>query len=98
MPGGKNVKRYTPEFREQAAKKVVDFSRPVVQVARELDLNETTLGCWVTAYRKKCSGEPLPLDMPDQERLQELARRNRDLEMENAFLKKAAAYFAREHR
>jgi transposase-like protein len=25
-------------------------------------------------------------------------RRNRELEMENAFLKKAAAYFAREHR
>jgi transposase len=36
--------------------------------------------------------------MPDQERIRELERRNRELEMENAFLKKVAAYFAREHR
>jgi transposase len=36
--------------------------------------------------------------MPEAERIQELERRNRELEMENAFLKKAAAYFAREHR
>jgi transposase-like protein len=38
------------------------------------------------------------MDMPDRARLQELERRNRELEMENTFLKKAAAYFAREHR
>jgi transposase-like protein len=30
--------------------------------------------------------------MPDQERIRELERRNREPEMENAFLKKAAAY------
>ena len=50
------------------------------------------------AYRKKLAGQPLPSDMPDEERIRELERRNRELEMENAFLKKAAAYFAREHR
>ena len=36
--------------------------------------------------------------MPDGERVRELERRVRELEMENAFLKKAAAYFAKEHR
>jgi transposase len=36
--------------------------------------------------------------MPDGARLRELERRNRELEMGNAFLKKAAAYYAREHR
>ena len=36
--------------------------------------------------------------MPDDERVRELERRVLELEMENAFLKKAAAYFAREHR
>jgi transposase len=91
-------KRYTPEFKEQAARKVVDNSLPIAQVAREIGVNDTTLGFWVKDYRKKLSSQPLPADMPDAERLRELERRNRELEMENAFLKKAAAYFAREHR
>ena len=96
MPG--KAKRYTPEFKEQAARKVVDNSLPIAQVAREIGVNDTTLGFWVKDYRKKLAGQPLPPDMPDAERMRELERRNRELEMENAFLKKAAAYFAREHR
>ncbi len=96
MPG--KAKRYTPEFKEQAARKVVDNSLSIAQVARELGINDTTLGFWVKAHRKKLDGQPLPPDMPDTERIRELERRNRELEMENAFLKKAAAYFAREHR
>jgi transposase len=91
-------KRYTPEFKEQAARKVVDNSLPIAQVARELDINDTTLGFWVKDYRKKLAGQPLAPDMPDAERIRELERRNRELEAENAFLKKAAAYFAREQR
>jgi len=91
-------KRYTPEFKEQAARKVVDNSLPIAQVARELDINDTTLGFWVKDYRKKLAGQPLPPDMPEGERIRELERRNRELEAENAFLKKAAAYFAREQR
>lgn len=96
MPG--EQKRYTPEFKEQAARRVVDNSLPIAQVARELDINDTTLGFWVKAYRKKLAGQPLPPDMPDQERIRELEHRNRELEAELAFLKKAASYFAREHR
>ena len=72
--------------------------RTIAEVARELNINDTTLGFWVKACRRKLSGQPLPPDMPDDERVRELERRVRELEMENAFLKKAAAYFAREHR
>lgn len=96
MPG--KAKRYAPEFKEQAARKVVDNSLPIAQVARELGVNDTTLGFWVKAYRKELAGQPLREGMPDDERLRELERRNRELEMEVAFLRKAAAYFAKEHR
>jgi transposase len=89
---------YTPEFKVQAVKRVIDNSLPIAQVARELGINDTTLGFWVKDYRKKLGRRPLPAEMPDQERVRELERRNRELEMENAFLKKAAAYFAREQR
>ena len=57
-------------------------------MARELGVNDTTLGFWVKEYRKKLDGQPLPPGMPDQERIRELERRNRELEMELAFLKK----------
>lgn len=98
MPG--KPKHYTPEFKEQAVRKVVDSSSPqtIAKVARELNINDTTLGFWVKAYRRKLAGQPLPSDMPDGERVRELERRVRELESENAFLKKVSAYFAREHR
>jgi transposase len=96
VPG--KSKRYTPEFKEQAAKRVVDNSLPIAQVARELGVNDTTLGFWVKAYRKKLSGQQIPDGVPDNELVRELERRNRELEMEIAFLRKAAAYFAKEQR
>jgi transposase len=91
-------KQYTTEFKEQAAKKVVDNSLPIAQVARELEVNDATLGFWVKAHRKKKSGLPIPDETPDSERIRELERRNRELEMEVTFLRKAAAYFAKEQR
>lgn len=93
-------KKFTPEFKEQAIKMVVDSSPPrtIAEVARELGINDTTLGFWIKAYRRKAASRPLPSGMPDDERVRELERRVRDLETENAFLKKAAAYFAKDHR
>src|SRR5450755_4640380 len=72
-------KRYSPEFKEQAAKKVIDNSLPIAAVAREIGVNDTTLGFWVKAYRKKRTTEELPLDMPDRAQLRELERRSRVL-------------------
>jgi transposase len=89
---------YSAEFREEAAKMVVEGSRVIAQVARELGVSETALGNWVRAYRESHAGDEPPLELSERARLRELERQNRELEMENAFLKKAAAYFAREHR
>ena len=91
-------KTYSPEFREEAARMVVETSRAIADVARELGISETSLGNWVRAYRERHAGEEPPLQVSERARLRELERHNRELEMENTFLKKAAAYFAREHR
>jgi transposase-like protein len=56
-------------------------------VARELGVSGTTLAFWVKAYRQKLARRPLQ-DMSDQERIRVLERRNRELEMENALLKR----------
>lgn len=77
---------------------VVETSRPIAEVGREYGINETTVGNWVRAYREKHGVAEEPLSLPERARLAELERKNRELEMKCAFLSKAAAYFAAEHR
>jgi transposase len=89
---------FSPEFREEAVKLVIETSRPIAAVARELGIGEGTLGNWVAAYRRAHVGEEPPLTISDRERLRQLEREARELRVENEFLKKAAAYFARDHR
>jgi transposase len=77
---------------------VVETSRPIAEVARELGINETSLGNWVRAYREKHAGDEPPLQLSERARLRELEREVRELRMKGDFLSKAAAYFAAEHR
>jgi len=88
-------RKFTPEYREEAVKMVIQSQRPIAEVARELGINDGTLGHWVSKYRDE---HPVTeeLSLPDRAKLKELERENRDLRMQNDFLKKAAAYFAKE--
>ena len=95
---GQNRKRFTPEFREEAVKMVIETSRPIAQVSRELSLYEGTLWNWVNRYRRQHADEEPPLTVDERARLRELERENRELRMEAEFLKKAAAYFAQDPR
>ncbi len=77
---------------------VVEASQTIVHVAKELGVNESSLGNWVREYREKHAGEEPPLQISERARLRELERENHDLKMRVEFLSKAAAYFAAEHR
>jgi transposase len=77
---------------------VLETSRPIADVAREINVSETSLGNWVRDYRKKHASEEPPLELSERARLRELERENRELRMKADFLSKAAAYFAAEHR
>jgi transposase-like protein len=96
LPG--KYKTYTPEFREEAARMVVETSRPIADVARDISVSETSLGNWVRDYRKKHAEDEPPLELSERARLRELEREVRELRMKADFLSKAAAYFAAEHR
>jgi len=88
-------RKFTQEYRDEAVKLVIESSRPTAEVARELGINEGTLGNWVNRYRQD---HPVSqeLSVPERARLRELEREVRDLRMQAEFLKKAAAFFARE--
>jgi transposase-like protein len=52
----------------------------------------------VAAYRREHADDEPALELGERARLREAERLVRELKMENEFLKKAAAYFARDPR
>ncbi|MEZ5977965.1 MAG: transposase [Planctomycetota bacterium] len=98
-------RRYTPEQKADAVRMVSEVGN-IAEVSRTLGIDKSTLRYWVLdaegltdAKRLKKpappSEESRPTETPDQE-LARLRRQVRQLEMERDFLKKAAAFFARE--
>ena len=90
--------RYSPEFKEEAARVVVESNRSIAEVGREIGVNETTLGTWVAKYRREHAEDEPPLTVSERARLRELEREVRELRMKTEFLGKAAAFFAQEYR
>ncbi len=62
---------------------VIEKSRQIAQVAKELGINEGTLENYFTVYRREHAGEEPPLSVTDRARLREVERENRELKMEN---------------
>ncbi|MFI1584522.1 transposase [Embleya sp. NPDC020630] len=93
-------KRYTQQFKDEAVRLVLDGPRPIIQVARELGVNDTTLGNWVAQYRRSVvePGATPRGDEPVTARERELERENRKLREENAFLVKASAFVCPERK
>ncbi len=91
-------RKFSPEFKDEAVKMVIESSRAIAEVAREIQVNEGTLGNWVNKYRVEHADEDPPLSVSDRARLRELEREVRELRMKAEFLGKAAAFFAQEYR
>lgn len=94
----KQRRSFTPEYKEQVARMVVEESRAIPSTAREIGVNEQTLRNWVNAYRIDHAGEEPPLTISERARLRELEKEVRELRLEKEFLGKAAAFFASEYR
>src|SRR4051812_46803549 len=92
--------KYTAEFRRQAVELVDSSDKTIAAVARDLGINDTTLGAWVKADRAE-RGEPdasgnVPLTADERAELSRLRRENAVLKQEREILKKAAAFFVKE--
>jgi transposase len=89
-------KRYSEEFRLQAAKLIVEGGTTYHQASQRLGVSDWALRCWVKAFRDSghlpAQGQVVPL----AEELKAARRELAQLRQENEILKKAAAYFARE--
>ena len=81
-------RKFSPEFKDEAVKMVIESSRAIAEVAREIQVNEGTLGNWVNKYRVEHADDEPPLSVSDRARLRELERENRELRMKAEFLGK----------
>ena len=94
----KKTRRYfTDEQKAEAVNIVKQSGKSVSQVAREMGLTESALRKWVKQSRidaqPRVEGE---LTSPEQQELVRLRRELKRVKQERDFLKKAAAFFARE--
>lgn len=93
--GTSKRKTYTPEYRREAARLVIDTGRTIAAVAREIGVGEQLLGRWVLQERDRAGGGvTATLDLDERAELERLRRENQELRMDNEFLGKAAAFFA----
>src|SRR5215217_3098800 len=74
-------KKYDREFREGAVRIVEETGKPIAQVARDLGVNEGTLGNWVARAREAREGTE-GLSTGDIEELKRLRAENAELRME----------------
>ena len=88
--------RFTREQKADAVRMVRDVGN-LSQVARDLDLTMSSLRAWVRqADIDEGGGPDGALTSEERDELRRLRRKIHTLEMEREFLKKAAAFFARE--
>jgi transposase len=93
---GSKPRKYSDQFKAEAVAMVTELGKRQVEVSRELGIPTTTLARWLEKARSPKSGASGGTVMvPDQEAAR-LKAQIRRLEQENSFLKKAAAFFARE--
>jgi len=91
---GNQRRKYSPEFKDEAVKLVINTGRPSAVVARELGVVEQTLGRWVAEYRARQDDGGAPLSETERAELARLRKEVADLKMDRAFLKKASLFNA----
>jgi transposase len=87
---------HPPEFRHRAVELARQGTAPVARIAKDLGISESCLRNWMAQADADENGSGVRLTSAEKKELAELRRKNRQLEMENEILKRAAAYFARE--
>ncbi|MGJ6967654.1 transposase [Streptosporangium sp. G11] len=79
-------RQFSPEFKEEAVRMVLEGDHTVAAVAREFGINAGTLGSWVTRHRVVHSPDEQPVSGPERTRIRELERENAELREKLAFL------------
>lgn len=89
-------RKFDGDFKEGAVRLVRETGKPIAQVARELGIQDGTLGNWVNAdSRRRGEGNSM-LGEDERAELARLRKENAELRMERDVLKRSVARWVNE--
>jgi transposase len=89
-------RKFDEDFKQGAVRIVRETGKPIAQVARELGINEGTLGNWCVKDRRQREGSGGSLSEDERAELVRLRRENAELAMQRDVLKRSVALWVNE--
>ncbi len=92
----RKYRKFDEDFKAGAVQLVEQTGKPIAQVARELGVNEGTLGNWVAKARRAEAGSGTELSSDERAELVRLRKENTELRMQRDVLKRSVALWVDE--
>jgi len=89
-------RKFDEDFKRGAVRLVFETGKPIAQVARELGINDGTLGNWCAKARRERDGEDGVLSESERAELDRLRKENTELRMQRDVLKRSVALWVDE--
>ena len=88
---------YTPEFKKKIVRLHVEEGRTYKSITAEYGVSKASISKWCSELRNECQTSPeTKAEYDNMKEMLRLKKENDELRKENLFLKKAAAFFAKE--
>src|SRR5512132_3279759 len=92
----RTYRKFDHDFRQGAVRLVAETGRPIAQVARELGINEGTLGNWCAKRRRAADDGQAPLSESERAERARLRKEIVELRMQRDVLKRSVALWVDE--
>jgi transposase len=92
----RQYRKFDQDFQQGAVRLVFETGKPIAQVARELGINEGTLGNWCARERRRQASGDAVLSESERAELERLRKENVELRMQRDVLKRSVALWVNE--
>jgi transposase len=92
----RKYRKFDQDFQQGAVRLVFETGKPIAQVARELGINEGTLGNWCARERRRRDEGSAAVSESERAELERLRKENVELRMQRDVLKRSVALWVDE--